>query len=214
MKVGEYSVVNNFAIALKVRILTEYAVLWTEAMLNRARQVFVARPPCKGSALPRTPASPIAMGSTSVALRRHSLAPALIFALSVSFLAATRVPERSHHGCRCRARCRRPFPPQPAVPGQTATTTAFFIPRRPLSAPFPTSSAAASGRRQSCAFAHRWRARPTGCSPSRAEPSGPMSARGFPGAPPPLSRRRRVFLRRKAQAPMSSPVLIHVRGLA
>jgi hypothetical protein len=184
-------VVNNFAIALKVRILTEYAVLWTEAMLNRARQVFVARPPCKGSALPRTPASPI-----------------------VSFLAATRVPERSHHGCRCRARCRRPFPPQPAVPGQTATTTAFFIPRRPLSAPFPTSSAAASGRRQSCAFAHRWRARPTGCSPSRAEPSGPMSARGFPGAPPPLSRRRRVFLRRKAQAPMSSPVLIHVRGLA
>jgi hypothetical protein len=33
---------------------------------------------------------------------------------------------------------------------------------------------------------------PAGCSSSRAEPSGPMSARGFPGAPPPLSYGRQV----------------------
>jgi hypothetical protein len=126
--------------------------------------------------------------------RSPSLALALTFAFPLALLllagaAAAAVAGRAAHRS----------PPWPAVLGPLqaelwAPCCAYALAGAPRRCQPPPTNAGQllCRRRRSCAPARRSRARPGRVRPPRCEPRPPASARGPPGAPPPLHHRRRA----------------------
>jgi hypothetical protein len=105
--------VNNFAIALKVRILTEYAELWTRVELKCACQVFDVgyAYPCKGSA----PHPDVTGPCLSTCDGEHQSGPQIAFTPPRCSLSPLSLSQLSPSLSTAGTRARSPWPPLPVA---------------------------------------------------------------------------------------------------